>query len=203
MAIVALILCCFIFCPLAPIAGIGLAIAVLIRSRRGRNHGARKAIIGITIGVSGLAFITALVGGVWWFMTGANIERDSIGAVTSNGTALVADLQVGDCYNEPGPDSVKGAIGIVDVVPCAQEHRWEIYQLAPIPGTSWPGYSEVEDRTYESCRAAFDRLTADSDDALSLSTYGFAPTQDEWNAGDHYATCVAGNVFPSTGSIRD
>ncbi|SDK81889.1 Septum formation [Nocardioides sp. YR527] len=203
MAIAALILCCFIFFPLAPIVGIGLAIAVLVRSRRGRNHGTKKAITGIAIGTSGLALVVGLVTSAWWFTTGANIERDSIGAVTSNGTGLVADLQVGDCYNDPKPGSVKHTIGIVDVVPCAQEHRWEIYQLAPIPGTSWPGYGEVEDRTYESCRAAFIRLTADSNDGLSLSTYSFAPTEYEWNAGDHYATCIAGNVFPSTGSISD
>lgn len=113
------------------------------------------------------------------------------------------DLQVGDCSNDPKPGGAKNALGIVDVVPCAQEHRWEIYQLAPIPGTSWPGYSDVEDRTYESCRAAFTRLTADNNDGLSLSTYSYAPTKDEWNAGDHYATCIAGNVFPSTGSISD
>lgn len=203
MAIVALILCCFIFFPLAPIVGIGLAIVVLIRSRRGRNHGTKKAITGIAIGASGLALIVGLVASAWWFTTGANVERDSIGAVTSNGTAWAGDLQVGDCYDDPKPGGIKSALGIVDVVPCAQEHRWEIYQLAPIPGTSWPGYSAVEDRTYESCRAAFIRLTADSNDGLSLSTYSFAPTEDEWNAGDHYATCIAGNVFPSTGSISD
>ena len=203
MAIVALVLCCFIFFPLAPIVGIGLALAVLIRSRRGRNHGIKKAIAGIAIGTSGLALIAGLVFGAWWFTSGANIERDSIGTVTSKGTGWLMDLQVGDCYNVPGPGGVKSAIGIVDVVPCAQEHQWEIYQRAPIPGTNWPGYSEVDDRAYAACRAAFKRVMANNDSSLSLSTYSFAPTKQDWIVGDHYATCASGNVVPTTGSISD
>jgi hypothetical protein len=204
MAIVALILCCVIFFPLAPIIGIGLAVAVLVRSRRGRNYGVKKAIAGIAIGVSGLAIVVWLVVGVWWFASGANVERDSIGAVTSNGTAHPARLHLGDCYSDAQPGSISAVLGVVDVVPCSAGHQWEIYQISPLlPGADWPGQTEVDQRANDTCRAAFDRLTVENDDAYSLMMFHYPPTESDWNAGYQRVICVAGNVHPSEGSIAD
>ena len=99
MAVVALVLCCIVFVPLAMIVGIGLAIAVLVKSTPGRNYGTGKAITGIAIGVCGLIISIGLFAWLSSMRTGSNVDRDEDGSATSSGTVLTTALRVGDCFN--------------------------------------------------------------------------------------------------------
>ena len=144
MAIWALVLSCLFFIPIAVLVGIGLAIAVLVRSRDGLNHGRGKAITALVIG--GLV-VLAWVGLIGLAVAASthDAHRDSAGAVTRAGTVSVERLQVGDCFDQStipaSGDSV--AIATVDVMPCGQAHDWEVYDAFALEGAAYPGRHDV------------------------------------------------------------
>ncbi|OIJ26157.1 hypothetical protein UG56_014150 [Nocardioides luteus] len=202
MAVAALVLCCIFFNPIAVIIGIGLAIAVLFRSKPRRNRGVRKAITAIVVGSCGLVLISSLVAWLWSFTYGTNIERDKNGAVTSSGITVPELLRVGDCFeddNEPGEPFI---LYTIDVVPCSEPHRWEAYHRFLLPDGPWPGDNEVAWLSDPGCRTAFHEFIGEREGPSDLRMEFYLPYEASWRSGDRLVVCYVGTGSPTTDSLR-
>lgn len=204
MAIVALVLCCIVFIPLAVIVGIGLAIAVLVKSTPERNFGTGKAITGIAIGVCGLIIMFGLFALITSMRTGTNVDRDQDGSVTSSGTVLTTALRVGDCFNSKTevPESEVVVVGTVELIPCAESHDWEAFHGFELEDGSWPGDTEVARLAEGGCVEAFSGFTGQSYDESTLEVYFFLPVAESWAEGDRKVLCNVGTGTPITGSLE-
>jgi hypothetical protein len=92
----------------------------------------------------------------------------------------VFSLSVGDCFNSPPT----GEVDSVDRVSCSDSHKFEVYGMFDLTGSSWPGESTVKARAADGCLSRFASYVGvgydDSDWYYSVLT----PTQDSWNRGD-------------------
>lgn len=206
MAITALVLCCIFFVPLALLVGVGLAIAVLVRSRHGINYGRGKAITGLVIGVLLIAGWAALVVAA---ATGAfddGTHRDRSGQVTQSGSVTVDRLRVGDCFDQQVAPKNGATIHVttVDVVPCGESHDWEVFHSFALADGPYPGEKEAARFAEGGCVDAYKPFTGTTHSASSPSLLFLYPLQRQWTAGDRSITCVLGNVGGHfTGSLRD
>lgn len=205
MAIVALVLCCIVFVPLAMIVGIGLAIAVLVKSTPERNYGTGKAITGIAIGVCGLIITIGLFAWLASMRTGSNVDRDEDGAATSSGTVLTTALRVGDCFNSQTdiPEGDVVMVNTVKLVPCAESHDWEAYHGFALEDGPWPGEDEVLRLAEGGCIEAFGDFTGQAYQESTLEVIYYQPTQPTWSDGDRSVLCTVGAGTPTTGSLRE
>lgn len=187
--------------PFAWFVAIGLAIAVLVRSSDGRDHGKGKAIAALVI--AGVWFAIGIVVGVVSLVLAPE-------PVSEDGRPMVstADLGEGQCFNAPeifdatGEESVD--IERVEVVPCGQRHQFEIYHRQQLPGSDYPGYRKVVSQTEEFCVEEFGDFVGREYDRSELGLIYFHPQPRGWALGDHYSVCAIGEVNGRrvTGTLR-
>ncbi len=122
--------------PLGQLVALGLAIAVLVKSRDGRDHGKGLAIAGLIISIlvllASVAYVVFLVVSYWtngWDES----ERDDDGRVTEAGLVSIDRLQMGDCIEDFQTTAEvrdgEWATGEARVVPCEDPHIAEIYAI--------------------------------------------------------------------------
>ena len=95
LGIWALVLCTLSFIPLAWLAGIGLAIAALVKSTNGRDFGKKYAIAALVVAALWMGAVLGLV--AWGAISSWNeehLDRDSSGAITEKRDATVPSLRV-------------------------------------------------------------------------------------------------------------
>ncbi|MEU4453397.1 septum formation family protein [Nocardioides sp. NPDC023903] len=202
MAVAAFVLCCFLFNPVAVIIGIGLAITVLVQSKPTRNHGVRKAITAIVIGVCGLVLVSGLFAWLWSFTYGTNIDRDKNGAVTSSGLTVPDLLRVGDCFDDDNPVGEPVFLYTIDVVPCSEPHQWEAYHHFNLADGPWPGDNEVAWLADPWCRTAFHGFIGEREGPSDLRMDFYVPSEVTWQSGDRHVVCYLGTGSPTTDSLR-
>ena len=187
------IVCCI---PFGFLVAIGLAIAVLVRSRTPGDHGKGRAIAALVIASLVLLlnvgyFVAALIEGFNGFDT---TERDSQGRVTDGGSVSVGKLRIGDCYSEPKladlPDdgSEGESPASVDVVPCGQTHQAEVFAIIELGGGDYPGDAGVR-RRLRDCLPAFEHYVGRPYRRSELDIIFFYPTSASWRFGDRSITC--------------
>lgn len=204
MATVALVLCCIFFIPLAAIVGIGLAIAVLVKSTPTRNYGTGKAVTGIAIGLCGLMIMFGLFTWLATLENGTNLDRDQDGAATTSGTVLTTALRVGDCFNNDTevPESEVVMVGTVKVVPCSESHQWEAYHGFKLEDGQWPGDMQVGRLAEGGCAEAFQGFTGEPYQSSALEVIYFLPVEQSWSEGDRRVLCTVGTGALRAGSLR-
>ena len=180
--------------PFAFLVGAGLAIAVLVKGRDGRNHGKGKAIASLIIGA--LILVVNVIYVVVVVFTGVDeTRRDSTGQVVDGGSVTLERLQVGDCFTEPSLDDVltdedrSEASGLADVVPCSDPHQAEVFHEFDVAGDDFPGDAVIERRTAD-CLPAFKDYVGKSFQRSQLDVVFYFPTSTAWRFGDHEITCV-------------
>ncbi len=127
--------------------------------------------------------------------------------------ASYEDLEVGDCFNEPGPAD---PADWVEIVPCELPHDSEMYARIPHPaGPSdpYPGEDELYWFADEPCIAALDTYLGVSPDTVDLSDlievlgyYAMVPDQASWediSVRDIMCIAFAWNEHKLEGSLRD
>ncbi|TFD88086.1 hypothetical protein E3T61_13345 [Cryobacterium lactosi] len=144
----------------------------------------------------------------------AGIPATSAGISLAPGTDVFT-LSVGDCVNTATGDLRSG----VSLVPCADDHDWEIYFEAGVPGTGpsgedYPGDEVLMAAAEADCGAQFGSFlgldpaaaadTGSGTDALSELGYTYLiPSETDWRAqAEHEVTCLIGDMGgPVTGSL--
>lgn len=107
-----------------------------------------------------------------------------------------ADLQVGDCFDEPAElRSGVGPVEISDVQhrPCNELHDGEVFFVfdyaAPADG-AYPRSDSFDDAVADRCLPGFASYTgAAFEDRLDLDLRFFSPSPGSWAEGDRELTC--------------
>lgn len=127
--------------------------------------------------------------------------RDDDGAHVESGTLAAFDLQLGDCFNDPG----SGEVEAVGVVPCTEAHDFEVYHVFTLDDGTYPGTEVIQDKWIDGCLAEFEPFVGTSFDVSILDISAIFPTQQSWEElGDRVILCsvTAVDGMPRTGSAR-
>jgi hypothetical protein len=128
-------------------------------------------------------------------------DRNEDGAHVESGTLPAFDLQLGDCFNDPG----SGEVEAVTVVPCAEAHDFEVYHVFTLDDGPYPGTEIIQDEWIDGCLAEFEPFVGTSFDASILDISAIFPTEQSWDElGDRVILCsvTAVDEVPRTGSAR-
>jgi Septum formation len=142
----------------------------------------------------GLALVLAVAG------CGTNEpSRDASGAVEEAGDLRVDKVRAGDCFDDSDEESVE----TLPVVPCAEAHDNEIYEVFDLSGESWPGLTEVQHAAAEGCLGPFAEYVGVSLAESVLDAYPITPSEESWNEhDDRTVLCgVTGPDGPVEGSL--
>ena len=125
-----------------------------------------------------------------------------------NNSTSVEDLTAGDCFNDPGSESITE----VDTVDCTEPHDYEMFASVLLVGDngSWPGDFELFEEADNACFEEFLDYTGISlDDEVFIWDYTtFIPEQESWADGSRDALCTLYQVdaefnpVPATTSAR-
>lgn len=127
--------------------------------------------------------------------------RDESGAHVESGTLAAFDLQLGDCFNDPGSGEVESVI----VVPCAESHDFEVYHVFTMDDGPYPGTDVIQAEWIDGCLGEFEPFVGISFDSSILDISAIFPTQQSWEElGDRVILCsvTAVDGAPRTGSAR-
>ncbi len=170
------------------IVAFGLAVTVLRRGRDGRDHGRRRAIAAIVVALLWtlvlIAYLISLAGGAQ--------RNDVTGEVETAGAVSVMSLAEGDCMDEePGT----GDTYTVDLVPCGELHRSEVYATFDLAPGAWPGDDDVIRLSEGGCLDRLETMLGDAFALLPVEMYYLHPLEDYWT-DDRGVVCFA--VYPRT-----
>ena len=155
-------------------------------------------------GGKGLAIGGLAVSGAWTLLVGGLI---AIAAIAGESFLLDSQLgrvgnagssTVGTCLNDPGDDR-----DVWPVVDCGARHAVEVYAVATLEGTDWPGPDVVDALADDVCRGAFKGYVGTS---YLLSDYDysyFLPDEAEWRTEQHRVICVLTAEDDTAGSARN
>lgn len=172
------------------------------RTRILRGGVASAGVLVLAVTLSGCASVSSLLGGA---------ERDAeTEEVTQGGSESVFDIKPGDCLADPQSDEVSD----IEVVPCGEEHDYELYHEFTTEHTEWPGSNEAfDDEAFDGCGSAFAEFVGlPFEESPSLWFTWFTPTQQSWeNGDDRTIQCMVyksdddqgSNVVPVTGTLED
>jgi hypothetical protein len=163
---------------------VGLGIGALVLIGREGGKGRWMAIVGIVLGALWTVFLTIVI-----VADAQDNEPTPPGGVTPPAAAKqdVATLKVGDCTAR----IPEGRVGDVPVIDCAQPHREEVYAVLTLPGSKYPGDTEVENQANELCNDKLDSmLTDDAKLPAGTDTYYLFPTKFLWATGERSVTCL-------------
>lgn len=116
--------------------------------------------------------------------------RTPSGSPTAVATIGAFDVRVGDCTGE----LPSGGITNVTLIPCGQEHYWEVFHSATLTDESYPGQTVIYEEGNKLCKEAFTEFVGVAPTKSKLQLTFFYPTQDTWqNTGDREVLCVLGS----------
>lgn len=115
----------------------------------------------------------------------------------------VAELAVSDCFTERNrADAVAGPSGVatVEVVPCADNHDWEVFHVFPVEGAAFPGDDAVQVQAEITCGSQFGVFVG-VDAAVSELGYSyFTPPEVAWTGlASPTVQCFVGDMAGPVG----
>lgn len=115
----------------------------------------------------------------------------------------VADLAVGDCFNETDETLAGEDIANVPLVDCGATHKFEVYAVIRIPGDTY-STSSVVDFSDAACFDAFPGYVGRDYASSSLGVASLYPTPDSWAQGNRTLVCMLEDYDGGTlvGSMR-
>lgn len=175
--------------------GVGLAISVLVDTARDRrDHGKRMAIAALC--VAGAWVVAFAAFGI--YVATAGVDRSTDGEVLEAGRVGARDLTVGDCLPHPPRD---GEQFFVEVVPCGDPHRGEVFAVFDLRSYTKPGEqsAEVDNGCLEGYNGYFGE-TAPTDPTFEV--YVMQPPDQRSFAADPVVACMGFVAEPITSSLR-
>ena len=129
-------------------------------------------------------------------------QRDESGQITQGGSLAIADLKVGDCFDQKDPDAEQA--DEVDARRCDQSHQFEMVSIGSMRDGAYPTEIEFENFVGEVCLPAFDEYVGLAYEDSRLEVYWYYPLEDGWNEGDHLIQCAIYDPLESdiVGSLR-
>jgi hypothetical protein len=122
-----------------------------------------------------------------------DVDRDDTGVVTEAQSGVdVFDLALGDCFNA---EEGTGEVTKVQVVPCTDLHRYEIFHEYTLPEGELP--TDLEEQALAGCNAQFEPFVGLANEVSKYEISYFAPTTASWSLGDRLVSCL---VFDPSGT---
>ncbi|MDJ0925949.1 MAG: septum formation family protein [Acidimicrobiia bacterium] len=101
------------------------------------------------------------------------------------GSTSIADIAVGDCFNDP----TELIVFELDLMDCAEPHDNEVYANLQVQETLFPGDEVLSTFAYDACLDPFEAYVAESYTDSRLDYAFFTPTAESWANGDRAVTC--------------
>lgn len=193
-----------VFClwPLTSLISIGLAIAALVRSRDGVDHGKKLAIAALIVdGLVLLAlagvFATGLAIGIRDVVEGTDeSRRDEAGEVVGSGEVDYLRLRTGDCVAqlqrveelEPGETGT----GVVTVVPCDEPHVAEVFDTYELDPEGYSDQQAIDAAAEQGCLPAYETYVGRDYRRSRLQLLYFNPSADQGLVKDSLVVCLVG-----------
>ena len=194
--------------PVLPgLVAVVLAVAVLRRSRDGRDHGRGMAIAALVVTGAGLV-LQVLVGAWVALVVGADTSDPVRARATEPETTTpVERLEVGDCLDDETLARLKKretkASANPDTVPCLLAHQFEVYATFDLDDANgWPGDKAVARLAKSGCSERLDPDFLKVPQARHMGLYLYLPTKRSWRGlDDRRVVCLAGYPGRTTGSL--
>jgi len=156
----------------------------------------RNWIIGIAIAV-----------GVYGVNTMMRADRDSSGAIVSEGSIDAFAMHVGDCFDDGSTFSGDSPeVSSVAGIPCSTPHDNEVYAVFDVAVASFPDGDGMASLAFDSCKERFEAFVGKDYDASSLDIATLYPTRESWNGQhDREVVCAVYDVDQQklTGSAKN
>lgn len=160
--------------------GLVFGIVGIVRTQGGQRRGRGLAVAAIIISMLWAALIAVVI----VIVIATSAERSGTGDVTRPGSESFEDVREGDCVS----DVEQGVAFSLEVVPCDQPHKAEVYAIFDLPDTPYPGASTVTSLAESGCNS---RLPTSLSDGLDV--YYYYPQESNWDAGDRAVLCLVGS----------
>lgn len=116
-------------------------------------------------------------------------SHDKTAALVQDADVPVEDLEVGDCFLDPG--STEAAFEAVRVVPCSMLHDNEVFHRFDLPDGNFPAGEQLETMAHNGCVDAFEGYVGEAYDESPFEIETLTPTEESWAAGDREVICTA------------
>lgn len=177
------------------LVSIGLGIAVLVRSRDGRNHGKTMVIVGFSLIAGWIVVIAA--GTVIALAFESQLRPDRPADAT--GKVHIEDVRVGDCLARDLEDD---EITFVELVPCTSSHRLETFAIFNLPKGSFPGYKDVDRLGGDGCESRFEKFVGVPYDDSDIYFQYVTPLKEGWYF-DRSVVCFLDTDGMTSGSLKN
>lgn len=137
------------------------------------------------------AIYIAIAAGVFFFNSSFQADRDSEGAIVSEGQIDAFNRRVGDCFNDAAaPTGQDYELSNVNGLPCSEPHDNEVYAVFDVSITNFPGTDEISELAFDSCLKRFDEFVGKDYQSSSLDIMTLYPTQASWAQSDREVICA-------------
>jgi hypothetical protein len=149
----------------------------------------------------GVYILAALGFGVYGAVMEA--DRDSTGAIVSEGIVDAFQVRVGDCFDDSSSDAA-GEITSLPGVPCSEEHDNEAFAVIDLSIPSYPEGDTMAGLAYTSCMERFESFVGKDYASSSLEIFPIYPTPESWAENDREVICAIYDVDESklVGSVK-
>lgn len=172
---------------IVPVFGgvLGIVFGFIARARTARTgqRGRGMATWGLALGSLWLVGVIAAVA----IGVAQEPDRGTSGELTTSGDVSSSDLRLHDCVSE----LPEGTVRTVGVLPCAQPHLGEVYDVYDLPAGRYPGLTQVERLGEGHCAKtlpAFLGVKPGTDDGYGV--FYLYPVAASWRTGDRTVTCI-------------
>lgn len=147
----------------------------------------------------------AVAGGAFLVNSVMQADRDSTGAIVSEGSVDAFQMRVGDCFDDGSVFAEEdNQVNSVPGVPCSKPHDNEVYAVFDVSMTSFPG-DQMGDVAHEACLERFESFVGKDYQSSTLDIAALYPTRESWNGqNDREVVCAVYDMDAKklTGSVK-
>ena len=148
----------------------------------------------------GIYIIAALGFAVYGAVTDA--DRDSDGAIVSEGSVDAFHVRIGDCFDDAS--SFEDEITSLPGVPCSDPHDNEAFAVFDVTITDYPDGDGMVDLANESCLDRFASFVGKDYESSTLDIMTMYPSPESWKQNDREVVCAVYDMEASKleGSVK-
>jgi hypothetical protein len=156
----------------------------------------RRVALVVRLSILGVVLAIALISFLVKHFSAAQVDAN--GNVTKAGNLSVFSLKTGQCFDEP---STSTAVSSITAIPCDQAHDAQVTGNISLTESSYD-QSALDSDASNQCQTIADGTVDGTKIGADAGVLYFVPNQDDWNTGDHSATCaIDENGTKITGTV--
>ena len=120
-------------------------------------------------------------------------DRDSSGAIVSEGSVGAFQIRVGDCFDDTSSSFAEDGVEITSLpgIPCTDPHDNEVFAVFDVNRSTYPDSEAMESLAYDSCLERFEPFVGRDYATSSLDFLSMYPTRSSWNLqNDREVVCA-------------